>query len=96
MLGPILFLIYINDLPDVVSNFIKLFADDTKIYAADDVNATLQEDVNRMSTWSSVWQLNCNETKCKHLKIGQPSNTSYTIQTGEQPSHIEISEKEKD
>ena len=96
VLGPILFLIYINDLPDVVNNFIKLFADDTKIYAAVDVNTTLQEDVNRMSTWSSVWQLKFNESKCKHLKIGQISNTSYTIQTGEQPSTIEISEKEKD
>ena len=33
VLGPALFLIYINDLPDVVQNFIKLFADDTKLYA---------------------------------------------------------------
>ena len=33
MLGPTLFLIYINDLSDVVHNFVKLFADDAKLYA---------------------------------------------------------------
>ena len=32
MLGPILFLIYINDLPDVVEVLMKLFADDAKLY----------------------------------------------------------------
>jgi hypothetical protein len=33
VLGPILFTIYINDLPDVVQNIAKIFADDTKVYA---------------------------------------------------------------
>ena len=41
VLGPILFTIYINDLPDVVQNVAKLFADDTKLYAA--VNNTNDE-----------------------------------------------------
>ena len=33
MLGPTLFLVYINDLPDAVHGFVKLFADDAKMYA---------------------------------------------------------------
>jgi hypothetical protein len=32
--GPILFTIYINDLPDALENMIKLFADDTKVFAS--------------------------------------------------------------
>jgi hypothetical protein len=34
VLGPILFTIYINDLPDALENMIKLFADDTKVFAS--------------------------------------------------------------
>ena len=54
VLGPILFTIYINDLPDVVQNVVKLFADDTKLYAT--VNNTnderkLQGDINRLMQW---------------------------------------------
>jgi hypothetical protein len=51
VLGPILFTIYINDLPDVVKNVAKLFADDTKLYTT--VNNTndeikLQGDIDRL------------------------------------------------
>ena len=51
VLGPILFIIYINDLPDVVQNVAKLFAGDTKLYAT--VNNTnderkLQGDIDRL------------------------------------------------
>jgi hypothetical protein len=54
VLGPILFTMYINDLPDVVHNVAKLFADDTKLYAT--VNNTndeikLQGDIDRLMQW---------------------------------------------
>ncbi len=55
VLGPILFVIFINDLPNVVTCGIKLFADDTKIYnviqSTDDCEA-LQRDLLAMETWA--------------------------------------------
>ena len=99
VLGPILFLVYINDLPDVVSNYIKLFADDTKIYSAiDNINSqeNLQEDINNMSDWSSTWQLKFNEAKCKHLNLGPPTENSYEIQTNNNLTTITTTDKEKD
>jgi hypothetical protein len=52
VLGPILFTIYINDLPDVVYNMAKLFADDTKLY--DEERASLQNDIDRLVQWSRL------------------------------------------
>ena len=51
VLGPILFTIYINDLPDVIKNMVKLFADDTKVYATvnnTDERDSLQSDIDRL------------------------------------------------
>ena len=51
VLGPILFTIYINDLPDVIENMVKLFADDTKVYSTvnnKDARDSLQSDIDRL------------------------------------------------
>ena len=60
VLGPILFVIYINDLPDVVNKYLYLFADDSKIFnkikCEKDVE-DLQKDLDRMSDWSDRWML---------------------------------------
>ena len=70
VLGPILFILYVNDLPDCVRNNLVLFADDTKIYSRNDL-PSLQEDLDKLITWSANWQLTFNEGKCKHLHIGR-------------------------
>ena len=60
VLGPLLFLIYINDLPEEVSTNAKHFADDSKlsnIIASQNDAAELQEDLTSLSHWSSKWQL---------------------------------------
>ena len=55
VLGSILFTIYINGLPDTLENMIKLFADDTKVFATvnneEDKNS-LQGDIDKLMNWS--------------------------------------------
>ena len=73
ILGPILFLIYINDLPNEIVSHVKLFADDTKVYRklSDPENdgEILQSDLNRMSEWTNLWQLSFNLDKCVVMRI---------------------------
>ena len=73
VLGPILFLVYINDLPEVVHNAVKLFADDTKLYGkscTDEDQRSIQEDINSLIQWSDSWLLKFNISKCKHMHLG--------------------------
>jgi hypothetical protein len=58
VLGPILFTIYINDLPDGVQNIVKHFADDTKLYAVvneEKQQISLQNDIDSLLKWSDRW-----------------------------------------
>ena len=70
VLGPLLFLIFINDMPSATSHLCKLFADDTKLIATikDAQDATqLQVDIDALVSWSKSWLMNFNEGKCKVL-----------------------------
>ena len=60
VLGPILFIIYINDLDCGITNWILKFADDTKIFGTScDIRQRrkLQEDLNALFHWSTEWQM---------------------------------------
>ena len=61
MLGPLLFLIYINDLPDNLNSLIKLFADDTSLFSTvHDPNHSakvLNDDLNKISEWAYKWKM---------------------------------------
>ena len=68
VLGPIMFLVYINDLPDELSSQVRLFADDTAVYltiggANDD--KVLQHDLDRLSVWEDRWDIEFNPSKCQ-------------------------------
>ena len=76
--GPVLFLVFINDLPDVITNPVKMFADDTKIYRRVDTQAdcqSLQDDINGMQGWSGESQMRFHPLKCKVLRIGNEHPT---------------------
>ena len=68
-LGPLLFLIFINDLPTVIENCsILLYADDVKIYHASNENDNiLQNNLNNIANWCSYNCLYLNLAKCKHM-----------------------------
>ena len=72
ILGPILFLIYVNDMPDRLVSTAKMFADDTKVYRQiEEVNdcEILQRDLDELQNWSKQWLLTFNESKCVVLRI---------------------------
>jgi len=102
VLGPILFLMYINDLPDEVECELKIFADDTKAYmqvgTIEDV-AKMQEDIHSMCEWSEKWQLHFNAEKCSHMTYGKAKiASSYTMKdiAGEEVDIRRDAEVEKD
>ena len=72
ILGPVLFLLYINDISSSVESGLRLFADDCILYReireVQDCWA-LQDDLEQLSLWSNTWQLNFNFKKCYQLGI---------------------------
>ena len=69
VLGPILFLIYTNDLEDDISSKVLKFADDTKEFRKV-TKQSLQDDLNKLVKWSEKWQMLFNFGKCKCIYIG--------------------------
>jgi len=64
-----------------ITNSIKLFADDAKIWRkiiTDNDSESLQEDLNKLITWSQTWLLKFHPEKCKVMHIGHEINTGYT------------------
>ena len=83
VLGPILFLIYINDLDDDITSKVLKFADDTKVFGkikSDADRQHLQDDLNKLTEWSEKWQTLFNFVKYKCLHSGHGNeDTQYTM-----------------
>ena len=85
VLGPILFLMYINDLPDNTRSKIRLFADDTAIYLAvsnlQDAQI-LQQDLDHLHEWELQWDMEFNPSKCVVIHVTQvriPVDIEYLL-----------------
>jgi hypothetical protein len=83
VLGPLLFIIFINDLPDGLNHLLKLFADDSKLLAIirnSKDQELVQDDLDKLLNWSKTWKMNFNFSKCKVMNIGNRAihkNRSY-------------------
>jgi len=68
MLGPALFICFINDMPEVVRSFIYLYADNSRIFREvnnEEDSRSLQRDLDQLVQWEGMWQLRLNVDKCK-------------------------------
>ncbi len=73
VIGPVLFIIYINDIDVVLNNFISKFPDGTNIgnsLVDDRDRLNLQEDQRKISQWSERWKMPFNVNKCHILHVG--------------------------
>ena len=86
-LGPILFVLYINDLPNGISSNVRLFADDCvlyrNIYSYQD-HIELQTDLHKLGIWEQQWLMKFNISKCHSVRItrhrpDRQSKFNYTL-----------------
>jgi hypothetical protein len=102
VLGPLLFILYINDLPDEIVSEILLFADDSKLFrpikSIEDC-IILQKDVYKLQDWSDTWQVKFNLKKCCALRLFDyhpDRNLTYLMRGLDGETELEIISKEKD
>ena len=72
VLGPVLFLIFINDLPDNIRSSVRLFADDCVLYRniKSPIDCQiLQDDLNSLSQWETDWQMKFYVAKCHSMRV---------------------------
>ena len=85
VLGPTLFIYFINDMPDTLDCTVKIFADDTKAYT--EVQSTeqrdrLQRNIDNLLHWTNLWQIKFNCSKCKILHIGRKNPCYNYVMNG--------------
>ena len=105
VLGPILFLIYINDLPLEVISPLSLFADDSKLFnhiitnrkkldeGTPNGDSILQDDLNKTLEWAKTWKMEFNVDKCKVMHLGHNNPKRQYTMDGKR---LAVTEKEKD
>ena len=80
VLGPVLFLLYINDLPAGISSEVRLFSDDTVLFrqiCCPDDHYRLPHDLHHLEQWAAKWQMRFAPTKCFVLSVTLRNNSSY-------------------
>ena len=99
VLGPILFVVFINDIDTVLEKdglFLSKFADDTKagrVVDTEEGAASVQKDLDNFSGWARDWQMQFNVGKCKVLHLGKANPKNKYVMDGHE---LDAVEEEKD
>ena len=100
-IGPILFVLYINDLclPSNILSDVYMFADDTNIFniiKSPEDQETLQNDLDTLSMWSDKWLLKFHPEKCKVMHLGKAGDIEYSYKLKEGDTYHELSYTEEE
>lgn len=96
VLGPLLFVIYINDMLELIENECEAYADDTKIISVIKSFSSilsLQTDLDNICRWSKDWSTSLNIDKCKVLQIGN-LNTKFDYTFDSKPLNKSVCERD--
>ncbi len=105
VLGPVLFTIFVNDMPELVHLMILMFTDDTKLFMRIDTLEDceeLQKDLDKLMKLSEEWQLRFSASKCKALHVGYknlgvtyhlPGNVSLEVTQAERDLGVIVDNK---
>uniref|UniRef100_A0A8R1E2Y6 Reverse transcriptase domain-containing protein n=1 Tax=Caenorhabditis japonica TaxID=281687 RepID=A0A8R1E2Y6_CAEJA len=74
VLGPLLFLLFINDIGDNISSHYLLYADDLKVYSPD--AHSVQKDLDALSFWCKNWQMEISPSKSQYIVFSHSSRNS--------------------
>ena len=85
VLGPVLFFIFINDLPGYIRSSVRRFADDCVLYRNIESPTDcqiLQDDLNSLAQWEAFWQMKFNVAKCHSMGVTRhPLTSTYNLNT---------------
>ena len=96
VIGPLLFLLFINDIPNEIKCNIQLFANDANIFKTvknEEDHQDLAKDLDNLENWARLWQMRFNVGKCKVLHLGR-RNPRYEYNMGDLT--LETATEEKD
>ena len=99
VLGPLLFVLFVNDLPGCIATNMRMFADDTKVWSSVGSlldGRKLQDDLDGLSRWSDKWLLRFNAAKCKVMHVGHHLPLRYSVRDGQTVQELAVVQEEKD
>jgi ribonucleases P/MRP protein subunit RPP40 len=99
VLGPLLFVLYVNDITTLLTSSVKLFANETKIWRlmrTEEDERIMRADTDKLNGWSDDWLLRFNTYKCKQLATGNGLKGQYFIGKGDFRKRLVSVSEEKD
>ena len=91
-MGPILFTLFVFDIPDAINSLISMFADDTKLYQVLTTASSgeeLEASLHKLEEWAVRMQMSFHPGKCKVMHLGSKNpRKSYSMKDGKGGTHI--------